>query len=321
MKSPATALALAAALALAGCAPEPPPGWTGYAEGETLYLAAPVAGRVAELAVSSGDAVVADQPLFALDASLERAAEAEAQARADSARAQASDADKGRRREELAVTEAQLRQARNQAELARADWRRQQQLVDQGFVARARADDAGTLLKQAEARVAELEAALSAARLPGRPDARAAAQALARAASSAEAQVEWRLAQTRQRAPAAGRITEVFYRRGEWVPAGQPVVALLPPAQRKARFFVPETELGKLALRQPVQLHCDGCGAAIPARITFIANSAEYTPPVLYSNQQRARLVFMIEARPDSAADAERLHPGQPLDVRAAPRS
>lgn len=321
MRFPATAIALAAALALAGCAPEPQTGWTGYAEGETLYLAAPVAGRIAELGVQSGDAVAADQPLFALDASLERAAEAEAQARADSARAQASDADKGRRREELAVTEAQLRQARGQAELARADWRRQQQLVDQGFVARARADDAGTALKQTEARVAELEAALQAARLPGRDDARAAAQALARAASGAEAQVEWRLRETRQRAPTAGRVTEVFYRRGEWVPAGQPVIALLPPAQRKARFFVPETELGKLALQQPVQLSCDGCGTTIPARITFIANSAEYTPPVLYSNQQRAKLVFMIEARPDRAEDAERLHPGQPLDVKPAAKS
>jgi HlyD family secretion protein len=104
-------------------------------------------------------------------------------------------------------------------------------------------------------------------------------------------------------------------RVGEWVPAGQPVLALLPPAQRKARFYVPEAAVGGLQLGQTVQLHCDGCGAAIPARLSFIASGPEYTPPVIYSNAQRSKLVFLVEARPLKAEDAERLHPGQPLDV------
>ena len=80
---------------------------------------------------------------------------------------------------------------------------------------------------------------------------------------------------------------------------------------------MPQAEIGAIALGQPVQLQCDGCGAPIPARISFIATQAEYTPPVIYSNAQRAKLVFMVEARP-SAADAARLRPGQPLDVRRA---
>jgi HlyD family secretion protein len=110
-------------------------------------------------------------------------------------------------------------------------------------------------------------------------------------------------------------VQDVFLRPGEWVAAGQPVLALLPPAHRKARFYVPQSALGGLTLEAPVQLHCDGCGAAIPARISFIANGPEYTPPVIYSAQQRDKLVFLVEARPVNAADAERLHPGQPLDV------
>lgn len=304
---------------LAACQPPTPPSWSGYVEGEPLYLAAPVAGRLAQLAVREGEQVAAAQPLFSLAGELERAAAAEAQARSRNAQAQAANTDKGRRREELAISEAQLRQARSQAQLARSELARQQQLLEQGFVARARVDDAVLGARQAEARVAELEAALQSARLPAREDERLAARALAEAAQSSLAQAGWRLRETEQRAPQAGRITEVFYRPGEWVNAGTPVLALLPPQQRKARFYVPEAELGALRLQQPVSLSCDGCGKPIAARISFIAPQAEYTPPVIYSNAQRAKLVFLVEARPDRPQDAERLHPGQPLDVRPAP--
>lgn len=300
---------------LAGCGEPPPPGWTGYAEAELVYIAPPVAGRLTELSVRSGEAVAAGQALFTLDATPELAADAEAQARALSARAQAADADKGRRAPELAVTRAQLEQAHAAERLAASDLARQQQLLTQGFVARARVDDAATTLTQARARVAELEAALQVAQLPARADERSAARALAEAAQSSRAQAAWRVEQKRQSAPVAARVQDVFMRPGEWVPAGQPVLALLPPAHRKARFYVPQSVVGSLKTDATVNLHCDGCGAAIPARISFIASGPEYTPPVIYSNQQRDKLVFLVEARPVKAEDAERLHPGQPLDV------
>jgi HlyD family secretion protein len=274
-----------------------------------------VAGRLTTLAVRSGEAVAAGQALFELDATPELAADAEAQARAQSARAQAQDADKGRRAPELAVTRAQLDQARAAERLASIDLTRQQELLAQGFVAKARVDDAATALAQARARVVELDAAVQVGRLPARDDARTAARALADAALSGRAQTAWRVDQKRQSAPMPARVQDVFLRPGEWVAAGQPVLALLPPAHRKARFYVPQSALGGLKLDAPVQLHCDGCGAAIPARISFIANGPEYTPPVIYSAQQRDKLVFLVEARPVNAADAERLHPGQPLDV------
>ncbi|MBI3346755.1 MAG: HlyD family efflux transporter periplasmic adaptor subunit [Burkholderiales bacterium] len=300
---------------LAACTAGPPPGWTGYAEAELVYIAPPVAGRLTTLAVRSGEAITAGQALFELDATPELAADAEAQARAHSANAQAQDADKGRRAPEVAMTRAQLDQARAAERLAVIDLARQQQLLTQGFVAKARMDDATTTLAQARARVAELEAALAVAQLPARDDARSAARALADAAQSGRAQTAWRVEQKRQGAPMAARVQDIFMRPGEWVAAGQPVLALLPPANRKARFYVPQSSVGGLRLDAPVSLHCDGCGAAIPARISFIASGPEYTPPVIYSNQQRDKLVFLVEARPVKAEDAERLHPGQPLDV------
>ena len=307
---------LCALLMGAACSDKAPPaGWSGYAEGEYVQVGAPVAGTLTQLSVAAGQAVAQGAPLFALEADIEQAARAEAQARVAGAQAQARNTDSGRRTDELAVTAAQLAQARAQAALARNELARQQQLVNQGFVSRARLDDAQTAVAQSAAHVTEIEAALRAAQLPARIDERSAARAATAAAEQVLKQSEWRLAQKQQGAPSAGVIADTYFRVGEWVAAGQPVLSLLPSGAVKARFFVAEAEVATLAAGQAVSLHCDGCGAPITAHISHIATQAEYTPPVIYSNAQRARLVFMVEARP-APADAVRLRPGQPLDVR-----
>lgn len=303
--------------ALSSCGEAPAPGWSGYGEGDYIYVSAPVAGRLAALSVLPGQEVARGAPLFALDADAEQAARAEEEARVAQAQAQAANTGKGRRTDEIAVVQAQLAQARAQAELAAADLARQQQLVAQGFITPARLDDAKTTLAQAQARVAELSASLQVARLPSRSDEQQAARASADAAAQALRAQAWRVRQMQQEAPAAARVADTYFRVGEWVNAGVPVVSLLPDGATKARFFVPEAELGSIAAGQAVTLSCDGCGAPIPARITRIATQAEYTPPVIFSNAQRAKLVFMIEARPEPA-EGKRLKPGQPLDVRRA---
>ena len=311
------AAASAAGLALlAGCQERPAaPGWSGYAEGDYVYVSAPVAGTLTQLPAQRGQSVAAGAWLFQLDDTLAQATRAEAEARVAAAQAQAANGQSGRRPPELTQVQAQLTQAQAAAERAQADLQRQQSLVAQGFLSAAKLDEVRTAATQAEARVAELRAALRSAEQPlARPDELGAARASTQAAEQVRAQAAWRQQQARQNAPAAGVVADVFFRVGEYVPAGQPVLALLPPDHRKARFYVPERELGGLALGQPVRLHCDGCGADIPARISHIAPQAEYTPPVIYSNAQRAKLVFLVEARPEPA-QAQRLHPGQPLDV------
>ena len=313
--------ALAAALAvplLAGCERAAPPGWAGYVEGEYVYVAAPLAGTLAALPVAAGASVPQGAPLFTLEAESERLARAEALARQSAAQAQAANTDSGRRADEIAVTEAQLARARAQAALAKNELARVQALVARNFVSPAQLDDARTAEAQARAQVGELEAAVRVARLPARTQERAAAHASASAAAEALKQADWRLAQKAQRAPAAAQVADTFFRVGEWVPAGQPVVSLLPPGAVKARFYVAESEAGALAAGQAVSIRCDGCGAPIAARISRIATQAEYTPPVIYSNAQRAKLVFMVEARPNTPADAVRLRPGQPIDVQKA---
>lgn len=311
------ALPWAAAL-LAGCAPAPAPEWSGYAEGDYVYVAAPLAGTLASLQVQSGQQVTRGQALFSLEAQSEQAARAEAQARLAAARFQAANTDKGKRPQELAVQQAQLAQARAQLALARRDLARKAPLAETGAISRAEADAARAAADEAQARVGELEAALSVARLPSRLDERGAADAQVEAARQVLRQNEWREAQKRQAAPADGVVSDTFFRPGEFVNAGTPVLALLPPGNVKARFYVPETQLPRVALGHAVQLSCDGCGQPIAARVSFIATQPEYTPPVIYSNAQRAKLVFLVEAKPVNVADASRLRPGQPLDVRRA---
>ncbi|MDB5874733.1 MAG: hypothetical protein JWQ07_4175 [Ramlibacter sp.] len=307
--------ALAALCLLAACGNREEPGWSGYAEADYVYVSSPLAGTLSALNVEAGQQVARGKPLFALESESERAAREEASARVDVARYQAENTDKGKREPEVAVNQAQLQQARAQAELAQHDLARKRELLAKGFISRAQVDEAQATLAQAQARVAESSSAVQVARLPARDDERAAADAQVEAARQALKQTEWRQQQKQQAAPADAQVADTFFRPGEFVAAGQPVVALLPPANIKARFYIPEPELPSVTLGQTVLLECDGCGAPIAARVTHIATRPEYTPPVIYSNSQRSKLVFMAEAHP-APADATRLRPGQPLSAR-----
>ena len=123
---------------------------------------------------------------------------------------------------------------------------------------------------------------------------------------------ETRLARRRGSAPVAGTIHQIYFREGEMVPAQRPVLSIMPPGNMKLRFFVPEAELPKLAVGDEVRVTCDNCAADLTAKIYFIATTAEYTPPVIYSLDERNKLVYLIQARP-SRPDALRV--GQPVSV------
>ena len=110
---------------------------------------------------------------------------------------------------------------------------------------------------------------------------------------------------------------DTLYRQGEYVAAGSPVVELLPPDHLKVRFFVPEEWVARVKVGATAQVSFDGGKAPLTATISYISTEAEYTPPVIYNRENRASLVYMIEARfaPSDAAD---VRPGQPVDVQLA---
>jgi HlyD family secretion protein len=137
----------------------------------------------------------------------------------------------------------------------------------------------------------------------------------------AEARVvtsETRLARRQGFAPVAGTIQQIYFREGEMVPEKRPVLSIMPPGNMKIRFFVPETELPKLAIGDEVRVTCDNCSADLSAKIYFIATTAEYTPPVIYSLEERNKLVYLIQARP-SRPDSLRV--GQPISVYLNPKT
>jgi HlyD family secretion protein len=303
-------------LAAAGCQNEPPPYFQGYAEGEFVRVAAPFAGSLTRLAVKRGDQVKPGDFLYALEQENEAAARREAGERLERAQAQLENLKRPKRAPELAAIRAEIAQAQASLELSLTQLARQQKLLQSGFISESRLDEARTAYERDRARVAELNAQLSSARLPvARPDEIKAAQAEVDAAHAQLAQAEWRLKQKSVSAPQAGLVEDTLYVEGEWVPAGSPVVSLLPPQNIKLRFFVPEEVLGSLKIGEEVNVHCDGCGNPIPARISFISSQAEFTPPVIYSRETRSKLVFLIQARPHPE-EATRLHPGQPVEVR-----
>ena len=310
--------ALACMLVVAACSDRTPAGYPGYVEGEYVRVAAPLSGTLTQLAVERGADVERNAPLFTLESEQERAARAEAEARVSQAQATLANLEKARRPPEVAAVRAQLAQAQAALRQSEADLARTQKLVADKFLPPQKRDEALAGRDRDRARVAELNQQVQIANLPARSDEIARAAAEVKAATDSLAQAQWRVTQKSQASPVAARVVDTLYRPGEWVPAGAPVVSLLPPGNVKIRFYIPETAVGPMRIGETVSVGCDGCGADIAAKVRFIAPQAEYTPPVIYSRENRANLVFLVEARPDAPHAA--LHPGLPVEVALAAR-
>ena len=254
-----------AAALLGGCTKNSAAGFQGYVEGEYVYVAAPLGGALANLAVARGDQIKKGQRLF----ELERQAEAAA----------------------LMQAEKNLAQAQASLTLSASTFQRRKELRDapSGVISAQDLDQAQAQLAADTAQVAAQQAAL--------------------------AKAQWSFDQKQQFAPADAQVHDTLYRQGEFVVAGNPVVALLPPENLKVRFFVPQEKLPQIKVGQTVSIHYDGAAKDFSATVNYIATQAEYTPPVIYSRETRAEMVFMIEAK-ISATDATTARPGQPADVR-----
>ena len=312
-----TLLALIALTQFApGCARREATGYQGYLEGDFVYVSAPLAGRLERLSVQKGARVDAGAGLFTLEQSAELSSLREAAERLRQAQARLADLRKGQRPSELAALEARLAQAGSAAELSALELERATRLHQTTVVSDDDYDHA-RLAHEADTKlVAETTAQLATAQLGGRSDVISAAEADVAAAQAALDRAGWSVAQKTQSAPRAALVYDTLYREGEFVPAANPVVALLPPENIKVRFFVPEAGFAALKAGDRVRVAITG-RPELEARISYLSPQPEYTPPVLYNRENRAKLVFMVEAV-FAAADARDLHPGQPVDVDVA---
>lgn len=287
----------------------------GYIEGEFLHLAAPVAGTLNLLTVQKGSPVKMGELLFSLEPEPEATAVREAKARLLAAQARLKDLKTGQRPTELNAIKARLAKAQTDLALAHLEQARYEKLFRQKMVQEEAMDSARATTARNEALLQEVTAQLETAKLAAREDLIAAATAEVAVAQATVDKAQWWLKQKQVSAPQAGPVVDIFYYHGEWVPMGSPVLSLLPPTQVKVRFFVPETVLGRLTIGQSVKLSCDSCPSQLTAKVNYIAVQAEYTPPVIYSQENRSKLVYMIEAKPAKEV-AAKLSPGQLVEVR-----
>ena len=261
-------------LLLAACGDADDKPWLGYAEGDNVFVAAPAAGWVAGLNVQRGSTVKEGELLFRLDNTRQQAAE-------ESARAG------------IEASKAAIAQAEADRNYAAKSLARQRNLMAAKAGTAQQLDLAQSAYAQAVARVISLRAQE--------------AQARAGLAGSG-----YDLAEREVRSRVNGRIEDIYFRTGEYAPASTPILSVLPPENVYVRFFVPETQFAKVKVGDRVSITCDGC-EKIEARITFIAQEQEFTPPVIFSEGNREKLVFKLEARADRGLP---LKPGQPVEVR-----
>lgn len=301
-----------ASVLLTACQPSDD-GLHGYIEGEFVMAASTSSGLLKRLSVNRGQRVEAGDPLFSLDLTeliAERDSEAENVHRL---RAELDDLLKGERPEEIEIILKQKEQVQAALTNAQVEYNRVLPLSKTGAASESARDDAKTALDSAKARMDELDARLKTANLGARIDRIEAAKAAEAGAERALAQAEKKLEDAAPVAPASGIVEDTFFRPGEYVAAGQPVVKLLPPENVKIRFYVPQETVPKLTHGQAIAISCDGCSSPVSATISYISPESEFTPPVIFSVESREKLVFLIEAEPDEF-HAE-LRPGLPVDI------
>lgn len=248
----------------------------GYVEGKFTYVAANFAGILQQLPVQRGSIVKNQQPLFILEQQPE--SDAVMQARA-----------------QVNQVQAQKNQVAADLSLASLTLKRQQILLRTKATQQETYDTALANFQKIQAQFSQAEANLT-------------------AAQAALAQAQWSKQQKTVFSPKSAIVFDTYFLPGELVPAAQPVLSLLAPNDIKIVFFVPEIQLNTISLNQLAKITCDSGSTPINAKISFISPQAEYMPQTIYSETERAKLVYRIEAEP-SITEAFKLHPGQPVTI------
>jgi HlyD family secretion protein len=297
----------------------PPVEWQGYAEADFIKVGPTQQGLLTSLYVARGSRVERGAPLFDQDDANDRAARDQTARQLRQAEEQLANLQAAGKPTEIEQAEANLADATAARDKIEADLRRNESLVKASAVSQQIVDQERADLRSANAKIQGLQAAVAQLRAPiGREGEIKAQQQLVESLRAAVAMAQWRIDQRHVIAPAAAVVADVLARPGETIPAGSAVVSLLPPENIFVRFFVPEPRLAEVHGGDKVVLRCDRCPGDFTATVSFISPQAEFTPPVIYSETIRAKLVYMVEARPPRE-QAPLINPGQPVAVRPLP--
>ncbi len=286
----------------------------GYIEGDYVYVASTQTGRLIELHTTEGKVIKKGDNLFDLDATLELRQIKEAEEQVEITKHQLENIKTGKRPAEIKGLEAAVEQIKADIMYAKDEFDRAEKLIKTKSISVSQHQRFRSDYYRLKARLTQLQQELEVGKLPARIEEIRAAEDEIQRTEARLSQIQWVKDEKSIKSTIEGMVTKIVYRVGDMVPATNPVIQMLPPTAIKIRFFVPETMLGSLKLEQKIEAECDGCPAAIQAKISFISPTAEYTPPVLYTREWRGKLVFLVEARPITSNYD--LHPGQPVDIR-----
>lgn len=297
---------------IAGCTPVMPMA-VGYVEGEHVLLAPVEVSTVTSISVKRGDHVVAGDKLAVLEDSDAKIAVSSAKAQLAQAKSQLADLKQGRRPEEIAVLEASRNSASVQLSEAERASARVSSLSKRGIATAADFDTATTQLDLARSQLAQAEANLAVAKLPARENAIIGAEHQVEVASAALEQAEWRLSKRVITAPASGEVSDLILNSGDTTGPSAPVLALLPDGAVKLKLYFPEPLRVRLSVGAELAIRCDNCPNDLKAAVSFVSNEPEFTPPVIYSLENRQKLVFLVEAKETGGKNV--LKPGQIVDA------
>ena len=288
----------------------------GYIEGDYRYLAAPRSGWLKSVTVNLGDTLHRGQLAFNYRSDAEQFAVNQADAQLQSQIAQSQNLTTGARPEEIASLQAQFKAAQAQLLLAKQTLERYQMLQRSDAVAQVQVDEMVAQVKTAQASVDSIQAQIRAANLPARKQTLTASIATSKAAKAVLEKAQYDLSQLNVNSELAGEVSQVYYHTGEYVTQGQPIVQILPHANRKVIFYVPQDKLSTLRVGQVVKLQSIASQQPLlNATINYISPQASYTPPVIYSNENADKLTFRVEGVLNSTGDTPNLQVGQPVQV------
>jgi len=307
-------IALLCLLSQFGCE-EKSDAYQGYIEGEYRCISTQSSGYLSALHVTRGQDVEKDAPLYSLSNDALHLQVNQAEANLAAARGELSDAQTGLRIPEIAELQAGVDAIKVDVERLKLERMRQEQLAVSGSTAQRFLDEARLREERAIKDLEQARLGVENAKLGGREGRILALEAQVTARQTLLGIATWNADQMSVSAPVSGRIEALIYKTGEWIPAASPVIKMLSPEDILVYFFIPETDLTAIKTGMRVELRFDGLDAPRYASIIKVSSSPEYTPPVIYSRENNARLVYRIEGRLDPA-DATLSHPGQPVQVR-----
>lgn len=303
-----------ALILLSSCqSPDEDPVLYGYVEGRPVHIAPIPTGKIIELFVQEGEDVASGQALFAIDPSRAKAALISAKFAQSAAQSRLDDLQKSGRPEEIRAARQALVRHKTQLTLARENLERSKVLVSKKLSPTTRLETDQASFNSAAASVEEAKARLALLQQPARADQIASAHSEAARLHSQVIRAQIELDDHQILALQSARVETIYRRAGELAGPNQPVMALLPPENLRIRFYIPEPRLQEVHSGMKVRISCDNCPEGLIANVTFIASQSEFTPPIIFTQKERAKLMWMVEAKPEFP---HKFRIGQPVEIR-----